>query len=201
MAARKLNQREKRMLLIGGAAAVAIVIFTYGAKGIDRWSKSRTSLAAAQRKLGDVETDKAKLAGLLSLVPVFETPQAEEKQMILFREKVYEQLKKAGVNVDPPQPLPGRKINIGGIAYKSLKFKCKGKCKFDQLLTFLAGLPENPYLVGVEELRVQFDTKEAPEKRRDKEIQIDLVVSTFFKDVVEKSKGAVPGEHASPSSL
>ena len=51
----------------------------------------------------------------------------------------------------------------------------------DQLLDFLSNLNENPYLVGVEELRIQCDTKEPPEKRKDKEIEIDLTVSTFVK--------------------
>jgi hypothetical protein len=60
-----------------------------------------------------------------------------------------------------------------------LKVKCKGKCKFDQLLDFLAGLKENPYLVGVEELRVTCDTKVPPEKRN--QVEIDLTVSTFAK--------------------
>jgi len=67
------------------------------------------------------------------------------------------------------------------VPYKVLKIKCKGKCKFDQLLDFLSNLKENPYLVGIEELRFQCDTKEPPEKRKDKEIEIDLTVSTFVK--------------------
>ena len=113
------------------------------------------------------------------MVPVFETPQAEEKQKFLFRDKLHEQLKKAGINTEPLQFLPVRKPE--GVSYKVLKIKCKGKCKFDQLLDFLANLKENPYLVGVEELQIQCDTKEPPEKRKDKEIEIDLTVSTFVK--------------------
>jgi hypothetical protein len=186
MMARKLNEREKRLLLMGGVAAVAILAFTYGAKGIDRWHKSRVSLAQAKRKLGEVETDKTKLAGLMTLVPVFETPQPEEKQKSLFREKLYEQMKKAGINSEPPQPLLGKKSNIGGTTYQALKIRCKGKCKFDQFLDFLSNLKENPYFVGVEELQLRFDMKEPPEKRKDKDVDIDLTVSTFVRDMASK---------------
>jgi len=133
----------------------------------------------AKRKIADVETDKSRQATLAALVPVCETPEVEDKQKFLFRDRLHEQLKKAGVNTEPLQFLPVRKPK--GLSYKVLKIKCKGKCKLDQLLDFLANLNENPYLVGVEELRIQCDTKEPPERRKDKEIQIDLTVSTFVK--------------------
>jgi hypothetical protein len=184
MMARKLNEREKRLLLVGAVAAVAIPVLAYGTKGLDRWTKSRDSLTAAKQKLSEVETDKTKLAGLISLVPVFEKPEPEEKQKSLFREKLYEQMKKAGINPEPPQPILGKKMNIGGTPYRVLKVKCKAKCKFDQLLDFLANLKENPYCVGVEELQIRCDTKEPPEKRKDKDVEVDLVVSTFVRDSV-----------------
>ena len=180
--ARKLNERERRLLLVGGAAAAAILVFVYGTRGLDRWTKSRDSLTAAKQKLSEVETDKTKLAGLISLVPVFEKPEPEEKQKSLFREKLYEQMKKAGINSEPPQPILGKKMNIGGTPYRVLKVKCKAKCKFDQLLDLLAGLKENPYYVGVEELQIRCDTKEPPDKRKDKDVEVDLVVSTFVRD-------------------
>lgn len=203
--ARELNQRERRMLLIGLALVVGIGTLTYGTKGIDHWGKSRTTLAAARKKLSEVETDKAKLAGLIALVPAFETPQSEEKQKSLFREKLYEQLKKAGVNAELQPPLLGKKITISGTAYRVLKIKCKAKCKVDQLLDFLANLKENPYFLGVEELQIRCDTKEPPEKRKDKEADIDLIVSTLVRDtagkpVASKSVEAKSVEHAEPNS-
>jgi len=189
MMARKLNERERRLLLIGAVAAVAILVFAYGTKGLDRWNKSRDSLGAAKRKLSEVETDQARLAGLLAQVPVFEKPEPEEKQKSLFREKLYEQLKKAGINPEPPQPILSKRMNIGGTPYRVLKVKCKAKCKLDQLLDFLAGLKENPYCVGVEELQVRCDMKEPPERRKDKDIDVDLVVSTFVRDAVARPTG------------
>jgi hypothetical protein len=200
MMARKLNQRERRMLLIGLALAVAVLVLGYGTKGMDHWGKSRASLAAAKKKLSEVETDKAKLAGLIALVPVFETPEPEEKQKSLFREKLYEQMKKAGINPEPPQPLAGKRISIAGANYRVLKIKCRAKCKLDQLLDFLAGLKENPYFVGVEDLQVRCDTKEPPEKRKDKDVDVDLILSTFVKDVAAKSVEAKSVGYADQSS-
>jgi len=205
MMARQLNQRERRMLLIGLVLAGAILVLTYGVKGIDRWSKSRASLADAKKKLSDLETDTVKLAGLLSLVPVFETPAPEEKQKSVFREKLYEQLKKAGISAELQPPLLGKRLTVGGASYRVLKIKCKAKGKFDQLLDFLANLKENPYFVGVEELYLRCDTKEPPEKRRDKVVEIDLVVSTFVREgvvkpVASRSVEVKSLEHAEPNN-
>ncbi len=165
------------MLLVGAVSAVAILAFTLGQDWLSGWRQARGSLAAARKKLRDVEADKAKLAGLLALVPVFETPQPEEEQQFLFRDKLHEQLKKAGINTEPLQIIAARKVLSA--PYRVLKIKCKGKCKFDQLLEFLVSLKENPYAVGVEELRVQCDPKEAPEKRS--QVEIELTLSTFVK--------------------
>ncbi len=175
--ARKLTQREKRTVTIGLVAAGAILVFAFGTKGYDRWQKVRTSLKSAQAKLDDVTVDPVKQAGLLSIVPVAEPPEVEDKQKFLFRDKLHEQLKKAGIKVEPLTILPARrKVNL---PYRVVLINCKGKCKLDQLLNFLATINENPYLVGVEELRFKCDTKQPPDKRKD--IEIDLTVSTFVK--------------------
>jgi hypothetical protein len=175
--ARKLNPREKRMLEAGVIVAVAILSFTLGPRVLQSWGKARAALAGARSRLAEVEMDAAKQAGLLALVPTCQAPQPEDKQKVLFREKLHEQLKRAGINTEPLQIVGARKIS--GVPYKVLKVKCKGKCKFEQLLDFLAGLKENPYLVGVEELKVTCDTKEPPDKRS--QVEIDLTVSTFAK--------------------
>ena len=43
------------------------------------------------------------------------------------------------------------------------------------MLDLLANLKENPYLVGVEELRMRID------KKKPQEVDLDLTVSTFVK--------------------
>lgn len=173
--ARQLTQREKRILVIGLLSAVAILALNFGLDGLDRWRAARASLQSARDKLDDVVIDEAKQAGLLSIVPALEMPQLEEKQKFLFRDRLHEQLKKAGIKTEPLTILSSRRK--AGIPYKIMRIKCAGKCKFEQLLDFLAALPENPYLVGIEELRVNCDATQPADKR--KEIEIDLTVSTF----------------------
>ena len=107
--AKKLNAREKRILLLGAASAVVILVLTYGSSGYDRWSEARAALASAKRRIADVETDKSRQAALAAMVPVCETPEVEDKQKFLFRDRLHEQLKKAGINTEPLQFLPVRK--------------------------------------------------------------------------------------------
>jgi len=183
--ARKLTQRDRRVLLIGAVAAVAIVALKFGLDGLDRWRKVRTSLESARTKLDDVVIDETKQAGLRSIVPVLEMPELEEKQKFLFRDRLHEQLKKAGIKTEPLTILAGRKK--AGLPYKILRIKCSGKCKFEQLLDFLAVLQENPYLVGIEELRLDCDATKPADKR--KEVEIDLTVSAFVQlPKAERSK-------------
>jgi hypothetical protein len=167
------------VLLLGAISAVVILIFTYGSKGYDRWSEARAATASARRKITELEKNTSRQAALAAMVPVCKTPEVEDKQKFLFRDSLYEQLKKAGIKSEPLQFLPVRKPK--GLSYRVLKIKCKGKCKFEQLLGFLSSLNENEYLVGVEELRMQCDAKQPPEKRKDKQIEIDLTVSTFVR--------------------
>lgn len=165
------------MIQIGAIALIAIPGFTYGTKWIDDWRRVRESLSQSQEKLKALEINEAKQAGLLAIVPVLDLPQAEEVQKFLFRDKLHEQVKKAGINAEPLQFLASRKLK--DMPYKTLKIQCKGKGKFDQLLDLLAALKENPYLVGVEELKIECDSKQPPDKRQ--EVEIALTVSTFVK--------------------
>jgi hypothetical protein len=170
---KKLSQREKRTIKIGLVAAVAFLVFVFGSKWLSHWAQVRRSLVLAEAKLALIDVSDAKQAGLLSIVPVFEMPEAEETQKFLFMEKFNEQLKKAGIKNEPIQVLPAK--SSGKSAYKLLALKCKGKCNFDQVLNLLANLKDNPYLVGVEEIRIKCN----PSKRQ--EFELDLVVSTFVK--------------------
>lgn len=175
--ARKLTQREIRILIFGGVAALAILGLHYGLKGLDRWQAVRASLKSARSKLEDVTVDPVKQAALLSIVPVAQMPTFEDEQPFLFRDRLYEQLKKAGIKTEPLTILALRRKQ--GLPYDVMRVKCAGKCKLTQLMDFLAATPENPYLVGIEELRIRCDTKKPPEQRKD--VEIDLVVSTFVK--------------------
>jgi hypothetical protein len=170
----KLSQRDKRALKLGVVGVVAVFAFTFGSGWIDHWRQVRQSLQAKRKQLRVISPSRAKQEGLLSIVPVFEMPQEEEKQKYLFRDKLSEQLKKAGIKCEPLQFQPIGTSRQNG--YKVLRLQCRsGKCKFEQVLDLLATLKDNPYLVGIE----QFEIKCDPKKR--KEFELKMVVSTFVK--------------------
>jgi hypothetical protein len=169
----KLSEKDIRALKIGAVGVIAVLVFVLGSKWIEHWSRARASLDRVKAKLELIDVDKAKQAGLQSIVPVFEMPQDEEKQTFLFRNKLNEQLKKAGINSEPLQTLPGGKTPQAG--YKLLRLKCSAKCRFTQVLDLLGSLNGNPYLVGIEELRLRCDSK------NQQEVELDLTVSTFVK--------------------
>ncbi|MHC4083995.1 MAG: hypothetical protein ACYSWZ_19995 [Planctomycetota bacterium] len=170
---RKLNQREKRTLKFGVVCAIAIVTFSVGTQLLEYWRQAKGRTAGINNQLENIDVSDAKQAGLMSIVPVFEMPEKEETQKFLFREKFNEQLKKAGIKSEPLQILPAAKSPVVG--YKLLRLKCSAKCKFGQALDLLANLKENPYLVGIEELKIECDQK----KRQD--VKLDITVSTFVK--------------------
>jgi len=169
----RLSQREKRTIKIGVVCAVVILVMMFGTKWFGHWDQAKTSLTQMKAKLKLIDVDEAKQAGLMSIVPVFEMPQSEEEQKFLFRDKFNGQLKKAGIKSEPLQiPPVGRSQQAG---YKPLRLKSTGKAKFGQVLDLLANLKDNPYLVGIEEMRIQCD----PKKRQ--EVELELTVSTFIK--------------------
>jgi len=170
----RLSQRDKRALKAGAVAVVAILGFVFITTWLEHWAVVRESLAAKRDKLEDINVSDAKQEGLWSKVPVFEMPQKEEEQSFLFRDKLSEQLKKAGVKPEPLKFLPAKKSRQAA-GYKLLCLKCSGKAKFWQVLDLLTGLNENPYLVGIEELRIRCDPK------KPQEVELDLTVSTFVK--------------------
>ena len=170
---RRLNEKEKRTLKFGAVCAVAIVGFALATEWLGHWKKVRSSRAGIENKLEEINVSDAKRAGLISIVPAFEMPEKEETQKFLFRDKFNDQLKKARIKTEPLQVLPAIKSPVAG--YKLLRLKCSAKCSFGQALDLLARLKENPYLVGIEELKIECNQK----KRQ--EVKLDLTVSTFVK--------------------
>jgi len=169
----KLKEKDIRALKYGAVGAAAILVFVFGSKFQNRWTLAKEKKSALDNKLNAIDVDKAKQAGLMSIVPVFEMPQAEDEQKFLFRDKLSEQLQRAGIRNKPLQLQPAKKSSQAG--YKLLLVKCNATCRFSQALDFLARLNENPYLVGIEEFRIKVD----PKRRED--VELDFTVSTFAK--------------------
>ena len=170
----KLSERDKRALKIGAIGAAAILAFTFGTKWLGHWSEVRKSIAARETMLKSIEVDRDERERLMSIVPAFEMPKQEEEQKYLFRDQFHEQLKKVGFKSEPIRVLRAKKTQAG-TGYKLLALKTRGECEFEKMLDLLTNLNENPYLVGIEEIRMECD----PKKRQ--KFKIDLTVSTFVK--------------------
>lgn len=177
---KNMKEQDKRALLRGAPLVAAILLYVLLLDPLyEHWDQVRGKLDVQQTKLNALgyEPDasaKAKWAGVLKKVPTFAGPQQEDVQRLLFKKQCNEQLKKAGVKVKNLQYV-SRAKRQRGVSYKLLSLQCKGSCKQDQMLAMLAGLNENPYLVGVEEMRIKVN----PKKRQEMELSITL--STFVR--------------------
>ena len=170
----KLTAKDIRALKLGGVAAVVILIFVLGSEWRGSWAKAKSKSAELKKKLNVIDVDRIKQAGLTTIVPVFEMPKVEDEQSFLFRDKLSEQFKKAGIKNKPLQVQTSRKSPKQG--YHMLFVKTSAKCRFTQVLDFLARLNENPYLVGIEEFKIK---KTDPKKPQ--EMELDLTVSTLVR--------------------
>ncbi len=179
---KNLSQRDKRTLKLGAAGIVIVLAyFLVISPWFADWRGAGSELKTRRDKLKTIIGDgdrvsEVKQAGLFSIVPVFEMPKGQKEQLRLFRGKVNEQLKKAGIKVTSLKLKPVRKNRAKkGAGYSTLALECRGKCKFDQILDLIAALQENPYFVGIEQLDLKINSKER------KEMDLVLVVSSFVK--------------------
>ncbi len=169
----KLSEKDIRTLKLGTVGVGLILVFYLGMKWMDHWKEVRAEIVRVRSKLEAIDVGKARQAGLLTIVPVLEMPKPHEEQQFLFRDKLREQFKKAGINNKPLRFLSSGKTTVGG--YKTLLVECSAKCRFDQVMNLLANLNENPYLVAVEEFQIRTD------KKKPQEVELDLTVSTLVK--------------------
>lgn len=172
----KLSERDKKTLKIGGVCAVVLLILIFGTAELEKWSDVRAEAKMKTAQLKGINLSDAKHSGLLSIVPAFEMPEKEEAQKNRFRDKLVDQLKKAGIKTEPLKVITTKKTlyKSGGKDYKLMNIQCKGKCKFTQVLDLLARLNENPYLVGVELFKMKCD------KSKPQEVELELTVSTAY---------------------
>jgi hypothetical protein len=170
---KKLTQKDIRAIKLGVICVAGIFLFMIGNKVYDRWKEAKASITLLNNKLELIDVDKAKRSGLVSIVPKFEMPKEEEEQKFLFVDKLTEQFKKAGIKNQPLQVVSTSKSKQAG--YQLLRMKCSANCKLTQVLDLLANIKDNPYLVGIEELRIRKD------KKKPQDVDMDITVSTLVK--------------------
>ena len=167
----QLSPTDRRALKIAALTVGAILIFALVlSPWLDHWGDVRARLQAEKSKVAKLES--AHRQAVASLVPVLEPPQNHHQQRLLFERKINEQLKKAGIGVKSLQ-YSGKGKKDSALNCTVLQLTCQGTAKFDQVLTLLAGLNENPYLLGVEQLDLQC----GPENKR-QELTLTLTAAT-----------------------
>ena len=175
----KITERDKKVLMITGVVVLAILGYVFGWPQIQEWRSTSTTLKArsSQLKLIAPGNDPKAIEAAEELnrkVPIFEMPQSENDQAVLFRDRFNEQIKKAGIKVKTLQPVGNRSSKrVGGV--KVLKFQCRGRCSLDQILNLLADLNSNQYLAGIEDISMKCDAKDR------RQMDLVLTVSTFAK--------------------
>ncbi len=169
----KLSNKDIKTLKMGAIGVGLVLVLFLGMKWLEHWKDVRGQIAEIKTKLKAIDIEKSRQAGLMSIVPVFEMPQAEEQQTFAFRNKLRDQFKQARINNKPLRVLSTGKTRLGG--HKLVRVECSVECQFTQFMDFLAGLNENPYLVGVEEMRIRCD------KKKPQNVDVDMTFSTLSK--------------------
>jgi len=174
----KLADRDKRVLWLGAVCSVVIVGLKFIPEFAGHWQKTRVEIRVMEETLQQIQNPKdPKQLFLDSQVPVYAMPTTADAQAFLFRGKLSEQIKKAGLKEVPLQTTFSKKGQVG--AYQPLHLSYAGKCSFDKLLKLLVDLKTNPYYVGIEALKIEADPKKPAQNR--KEMTIELTLTTLAK--------------------
>jgi hypothetical protein len=168
----KLSQKDIRTLKIGAVGVAAILVFVLILEGFEYWDHARKSFQTLDGQLDDIDVDKATQSRLISVVPVFEMPVEKETQKVRLRDKLIEQFRNSRINSQPWLEVAGKTSPLP--EYGLLCLKSSGKCGLSQIFDLLARLKQNPYIVGIEELRLKCDAQNP------QQIDFDLTVSTFY---------------------
>ncbi len=173
-----LTDKDKRTLRLGAVCSVLILGLVYVPRLAGHWRKMRSEMHAMESTLRQIQNPRdAKQRFLDTQVPVYKMPTTPDDQAFLFRDKLTEQIKKAGLKEVPLQTEFSKKRVTGG--YQPLYVSYAGKCSFDKLLKLLVDLKTNPYYVGIEALKIEADPKTPAQGR--KEMTIELTLTTLAK--------------------
>lgn len=169
----KLSPKDIRALKLGAIGVAIILVLLVGLEGNERWTNAKQESELLEKQLDDIDLDKAKRDGLTSIVPVFQMPGEKDIQRFSFRDMLNQQLRNANINSQPLQEIPGGKSPLPA-EYDLLRLKCSATCNLQNVLDLLADLKSNPYLVGIEELRIKTNA------RNQQQVDFELTVSTLL---------------------
>jgi hypothetical protein len=172
----KISKHDRKVVMIGAAIAAVMVLYAYIIEPwATDWRKTRAAIAVNQKIVESLASSVDRRINQATIVPVLEMPVETEKQQHLFKTKINEQLNAAGIQAKSLQYVTiGKTPNEMG--FTTSKLKCDGKCNMTAAIKLLGSLGENPYLAGIDELRLSCD----PQKRE--EMTLSITVSTFCRN-------------------
>lgn len=173
------DKRNKRALIILVACVAFVGLYSLVIDPfLGHWQKISIQLEQKIEKVDLIEsiyntTGKAAQARLNRKVPAFAMPQVEDKQRMLFAKKIDEQIKKTGIKLTSQGKYLSKGKRQTGMDLKLLALQYRGKGQLNQIIDLLDDLKNNPYLVGIEEIKITCG------KKNRNEMDLALTISTL----------------------
>ena len=172
----KLNEKDKKTLKKGSMAIALIAVLLIAMKGYGDWNSKSTEYKSIESSLKKLDIKDPAYNRMLNNVPVFKMPTNEQLQKEEFRDSLDQLFDGLRITTEPWQEVSLRSSAVPTLpGYNILKLKTSGNCRFDLILTLLAELKSNPYLVSVEELNIECDPQN-PQMAK-----FTITLSTFTK--------------------
>lgn len=150
----KMNEKDKNTLKKGGIAVAAVVVLVVAVQVYGNWNTKKAESDTIDNQLRTLNVPDNVRSKTLGSIPVFIMPKDGQTQKELFRNSLDQSLEQLRISTDPWQEITTNKTpTVSG--YSSLSLKTSGSCRVDQILSLLASLKQNPYLVGIEELHIE----------------------------------------------
>lgn len=167
----QISQRDKRALIFAILVCLAMIAYLLLEPAMKKWNSSRLEL---NNKIEKIETlastsGQAKIKGLFSVVPVFDSPSVKKEQILKFSNKFNEQIKSSGI-----APSSIQLIGADKKSSKVLKLQCKADCNVDQIFTLLGSLNKNPHYAYIEEFSMKLDSKDRNKAK------MSIIITTYL---------------------
>lgn len=155
----KLNEKDQKTLKMGGLAVLVLAVAFAGYQGYNYWTAQNKISKDLNRDFKTLNMSDSVHKKLISDVPVFQMPADDSTQKTVFRDSLNLLFEQMRISTDPwVDVAAGNSIRPpAGYGALSLKTSTKGTVSFQNILYLLAALKENPYLVGIEELKITCD--------------------------------------------
>ena len=171
----KLSEKDQKTVKTAGLAILAFILAFGCYYGQTYWTAQSKTTKELEKDLKTLNLSDSAHKKLLADVPVFQMPVDESNQKTLFRNSLNQLFEQMRISTDPwVQVNPSNSLRTPtGYGVICLKSSTKGTVSFQNILYLLAALKENPYLAGIEELKITCDPQNP------QIASLSIVLSTF----------------------